>query len=299
MLGTSYRTLSEDELMEAINHGIRIPAYEKLDQLNTEFETLRVNLQDLESRYNAPGGTAASRLANTIALMQILENIQKNRTEFTALGKSDPQALSYSEKLNALGPEITRLTEEARKERVSQVRDQLQAQIQELSAIQTQVRQKPPSSMGEWQQRSDDLDKYSTLLDERQKLLDKLQNEKEAPSPDDVKNMSESRAEIQTTRASLQNEHQQIELALQNEHQQAELADLTTQYRDLTEKRKQMLNAYLLAFGTAKEKVAKQNLIAVLDQMVANRDRAAALGDKTAATQLTQFRAEAEKYKNK
>jgi hypothetical protein len=299
MLGTSYRTLSEDELMEAINHGIRIPAYEKLDQLKTEFETLRVNLQDLESRYNAPGGTAASRLANTIALMQILENIQKNRTEFTALGKSDPQALSYSEKLNALGPEITRLTEEARKERVSQVRDQLQAQIQELSAIQTQVRQKPPSSMGEWQQRSDDLDKYSTLLDERQKLLDKLQNEKEAPSPDDVKNMSESRAEIQTTRASLQNEHQQIELALQNEHQQAELADLTTQYRDLTEKRKQMLNAYLLAFGTAKEKVAKQNLIAVLDQMVANRDRAAALGDKTAATQLTQFRAEAEKYKNK
>ena len=285
--------------MEAINHGIRIPAYEKLDQLKTEFETLRVNLQDLESRYNAPGGTAASRLANTIALMQILENIQKNRTEFTALGKSDPQALSYSEKLNALGPEITRLTEEARKERVSQVRDQLQAQIQELSAIQTQVRQKPPSSMGEWQQRSDDLDKYSTLLDERQKLLDKLQNEKEAPSPDDVKNMSESRAEIQTTRASLQNEHQQIELALQNEHQQAELADLTTQYRDLTEKRKQMLNAYLLAFGTAKEKVAKQNLIAVLDQMVANRDRAAALGDKTAATQLTQFRAEAEKYKNK
>jgi hypothetical protein len=130
MLGTSYRTLSEDELMEAINHGIRIPAYEKLDQLKTEFETLRVNLQDLESRYNAPGGTAASRLANTIALMQILENIQKNRTEFTALGKSDPQALSYSEKLNALGPEITRLTEEARKERVSQVRDQLQAQIQ-------------------------------------------------------------------------------------------------------------------------------------------------------------------------
>jgi hypothetical protein len=40
MLGTSYRTLSEDELMEAINHGIRIPAYEKLDQLKTEFEPL-------------------------------------------------------------------------------------------------------------------------------------------------------------------------------------------------------------------------------------------------------------------
>jgi len=299
MLGASYRTLSEDELMEAINHGIRIPAFEKLDQLKTEFEALHVNLEQAENKYNAPGGTAASRLANAIALKQIMENIQNNRTEFTALGKSDPQALSYSEKLSALRPEIMILTEEAHKERVSQVRDQLQAQLQELSAIQTQVRQKPPSTMGEWQQRSDNLDKYSTLLNERQKLLDELQNEKEAPSPDNVKNISESRAEIQTARASLQNEHQQIELALQNEHRQTELADLTSRYRDLTEKRKQMLNAYLLAFGTAKEKAALQNLIAILDQMVANRDRAATLGDKTAATQLTQCRAEAEKYKRK
>lgn len=153
--------------------------------------------------------------------------------------------------------------------------------------------------MGEWQQKSDNLDKYSTLLNERQKLLDELQNEKEPPSPDNVKIISESRVEIQAARASLQNEHQQIELALQNEHQQIELADLTARYRDLTEKRKQMLNAYLLAFGTAKEKAALQNLIAVLDQMVTNRDRAATLGDKTAATQLTQCRAEAEKYKRK
>jgi hypothetical protein len=299
MLGASYRTLSEDELMEAINHGIRIPAFEKLDQLKTEFEALHANLEQAENKYNAPGGTAVLRLANAISLKQILENIQKNRTEFTALGKSDPQALSYSEKLSALGPEITRLTEEASKERVSQVRDQLQAQLQDISTIQTQVRQKPPSTMGEWQQKSDNLDKYSTLLNERQKLLDELQNEKEPPSPDDVKIISESRVEIQAARASLQNEHQQIELALQNEHQQIELADLTARYRDLTEKRKQMLNAYLLAFGTAKEKAALQNLIAVLDQMVANRDRAAALGDKTAATQLTQCRAEAEKYKRK
>ena len=299
MLGASYRTLSEDELMEAINHGIRIPAFEKLDQLKTEFEALHANLEQAENKYNAPGGTAALRLANAISLKQILENIQKNRTEFTALGKSDPQALSYSEKLSSLGPEITRLTEEASKERVSQVRDQLQAQLQDISTIQTQVRQKPPSTMGEWQQKSDNLDKYSTLLNERQKLLDELQNEKEPPSPDDVKIISESRVEIQAARASLQNEHQQIELALQNEHQQIELADLTARYRDLTEKRKQMLNAYLLAFGTAKEKAALQNLIAVLDQMVTNRDRAATLGDKTAATQLTQCRAEAEKYKRK
>ena len=46
----------------------------------------------------------------------------------------------------------------------------------------------------------------------------------------------------------------------------------------------QMLNAYSRAFGTAKERAALQDLIAVLGQMVTNRDRAAGLGDKTAAT---------------
>ena len=38
MLGASYRTWSADEVMEAINRGIQIPAYEKLDQLKSEFE---------------------------------------------------------------------------------------------------------------------------------------------------------------------------------------------------------------------------------------------------------------------
>ncbi len=92
MVGASYRTWSEDELMEAINRGIRIPAFEKLDQLKTEFEALRANLQEAENKYNSPGGDTASKLANAIALRQVLEKLQKNRAEFTAMGKSDPQA---------------------------------------------------------------------------------------------------------------------------------------------------------------------------------------------------------------
>jgi hypothetical protein len=288
MLGASYRTLSEDELMEAINHGIQIPAYEKLDQLKTEFEVLRVNLQEIESRYNAPGGTPVSKLADAIALRQVLEKLQKNRTEFAAMGKSDPQAGVYSEKLSALVPEITRLTEEEHKERVAHVRDQLQAQFTELSEIQTQIRQKPPSSLAEWQQRSDSLARYSTLLGERQKLLDGLQNENEAPSPEDVKYMNDSRVEVETGQK-----------ALELEHQQLELADLTSQYDQLTKKHTQMLDLYSRAFGTAKERAALQDLIAVLGQMVTNRDRAAKLGDKTAATQLIKCQAEAEKYKRK
>jgi hypothetical protein len=100
--------------------------------------------------------------------------------------------------------------------------------------------------------------------------------------------MDESRAEIETVRK-----------ALEDGHQQLELSDLTSQYGQMTKKRAQMLDAYSRAFGTPKEKAALQELIAVLGQLVTNRDRAAELGDKTAATQLIKCRAEAEKYKRK
>ena len=287
MLGASYRTLSEDELMEAINHGIQIPAYEKLDQLKTEFEALRVNLQESENKYNSPGGPAAAKLASAIALRQVLEKLQKNRAEFTAMGKSDPQAGVYSEKLSALAPEIARLTEEARKERVAHVRDQLQAQLPELSEIQTQVRQKPPSTLAEWQQRSDSLAKYSTLLDERQKLLDGLQNENEAPSPEDIKYMNDSRVEVETGQK-----------ALELSHQQLELADLNSEYGQRKADHLKMKNDYSVHNRLRpSERAKRQELIAVLGQMVTNRERAVGLGDKTAATDLKWCQAEVEKFK--
>ena len=85
-------------------------------QLKTEFDALCVNLQKSENYYNSLGGPAAAKLRSAISLRQVLEKIQKNRAELTAMGKSDPQAGVYSEKLSALAPEIARLTEEARKE---------------------------------------------------------------------------------------------------------------------------------------------------------------------------------------
>jgi hypothetical protein len=288
MVGAVYRTWSADELMEVIARGIEIPTYEKLVQLKTEFEALRANLQESESKYNSSGGDTTLKLTNAIALEQVLENLQKNRAEFTAMGKSDPQAGVYSEKLRTLAPEITRLTEEARKARAANLRNQLQAQLSQLSEVQNQVRQKPPSTLAEWQRRSDSLARYSALLDERQKLLDGLQNGNEAPYSEDVKYVSDGRVEIETAQK-----------ALEHGREQLELADLTSQYSQLTRKHAQMLDAYSRAFATAKEKAALQDLIVVLGQMVTNRDRAAGLGDKTAAAQLIKCRAEAEKYKRK
>jgi len=288
MLGSSYLTWSADQLMEVIARGIAIPAYEKLSQVKTEFELLRGNLQQAESKYNSAGADNAAKLADAIALRQVLEKLQTNRATFMALGKSDPDSGVYSKKLSSLLPEIAKLTAEARQRRVAHVRDQLKAQLPQLSEIQRQVRQKPPSSMAESQQRSDSLTQYSTLLGERQKLLDELQSENEAPAPEDVKLMNESKVEIETGHK-----------ALEQGHQQLELSDLTSQYGQLTKKHAQLLDAYSRAFGTSKERPALQDLIAVLGQMVANRDRAAGLGDKTAPAQLIKCRAEAEKYKRK
>ena len=215
-----------------------------------------------------------------------MERLQKNRAAFTAMGNSDPQTGVYSKKLNSLTPEIARLTAELRRQRVAHIQVQLQAQLVQLTDVQNRVRQQQPVTVGEWQQRSEGLVKYSALLDERQALLNKLQSEQESPSPEGVKLMSDGKAEIEAAKTALEKGHQQIELA-----------DATIQYAQLTKKRGQLLDAYTRAFGTAKERPTLQDLISVLGQMVTNRDRAAGLGDKAAPAQLIKCRIEAEKCK--
>jgi hypothetical protein len=288
MMGTEYRTWPVDQVMEVIARGLVIPAYEKLSNLNSQYNMLGGQLDEAERKYNAPGGDAAVKLRGAISLRQVLEKLQKNRADYTALGKSDPQAGIYTDKLKALKPEIVRLTEEARKDRVAQVRNELQSQLAELTEVQNQVRQKPPSSMAEWEQRTESVTVYSRIIYNRQSLFARLRNDNEAPSPEDAKNLDESSAEIGRVKQELEQSHQKLQLA-----------DLNTQYGKLKTDRQKMFDAYMRVFGTAKEKSALQNFIVVLDKIVANREQAAGLGDKTAATQLTQCRAEAAKYRRK
>ena len=91
----------------------------------------------------------------------------------------------------------------------------------------------------------------------------------------------------------------ELDLILSWGHRQIELADLTSQYGQLTKKRAHALDAYSRAFATPKERPTLQELIAVLGQMVTNREQAVALGDKAAEKQLILCRTEAEKYKRK
>ena len=143
MLGANYRTLSKDDLMEALAQGIRVPAYEKLVQVKTEFAALRGNLETWEKAYNAPGLTSDAKLTAAISLQVVLEKLERNRAAFTAMGKTDPEAGIYADKLKALTPEIARLTEEARMARVAGIRGELQAQLPKVTEVQAQVRAKP------------------------------------------------------------------------------------------------------------------------------------------------------------
>jgi hypothetical protein len=204
------------------------------------------------------------------------------------MGKSDPQAGIYTDKLKALQQEIIKLNELVHQEQVAHIRDQLQVQLQDITKIQTLVRQKAPLTQAEWQQRSDTLNTYATLLDLRQKLLDSLKSQNEAPSPDDIKFLNDGKAEIDAARKSLEDGRQQITVV-----------EINSQFQQLTKKRAQMIDAYSRFFGTNKERAALQDLISVLDQIVANRERAAAAGNKTATSQIVQYRAEAEKFKRK
>lgn len=88
-----------------------------------------------------------------------------------------------------------------------------------------------------------------------------------------------------------------VQQALEQGHQQHQMDDSNSPYRQLTKMRAEKLHAYIVAFGTNREKAALHDLVVVLDQMVTNREQAAELGDKAAATQLTQCRAEAAKYR--
>ncbi len=288
MLGADYRTWPAEKLMEVIASGIVIPAYEKLVHVKWEFEQLQASLHDLESKYNSSGGDLHAKLVNAIAMRDVLQSLQKNRAEFASLGKSDPQAGAYSERLNALASEISKLSDDVRKERITSLRGQLQAQLQEISQVQSQLRQKAPATLAEWQQRTNLLVNYSTLLYGRQKLLGELKNENEMPSAEDYKFVDDSLAEIATLQKSLEHGQQTLELA-----------DLTSQYSQLTRKRAQMLDAYSRAFATPKERSALQDLVNVLGQMATNRDRAATLGDKAAPAQLVKCKAEQEKYRKK
>lgn len=400
MLGPEYRDWPTEQVMEAIAQGIAIPAYERIAQLKSEYESLRASLKQAEQKYDTAKVTASMHganerrpskeveplkkvhpvyppiakaahvegtvvldvlvgkdgsvesvtavggppllqqsaieavkqwkyppsmvngeavefkvepkvkilftlggvssppqeqdspeqevLADAIALRQVLEKLQRNRAEFAAKGKNDPDAGIYAEKLKDLIPEISRLSEKVHQQQRARQHDLLQSQLQDISKIQAQVRQKPPSSLAEWQERSDLLATYSTLLDSRQKLLDGLHIENESPSPEDTKFINDGRTEIAADRSTLEHSRQQIELI-----------DLTTQYGQLTKKRAQLLDAYSRAFGTSKEKSTLQELIAVLGQIIANREQAAGHGDSSAAAQLARYRTEEEKFKRK
>lgn len=288
MLGANYRSMSSDEILEAIARGIVIPAYEKLVGLKLEFEVLKARLADAEAKLKSGDGTTYARLLNAMTVKDTLEKLQKNRADYTATGKVDPLAGVYTEKLNAIVPEIEQLKQQHHTEDVAAIESQLRVQLDKITEIQAQVRKKAPATQEESKQMSVNLTTYWGLLDDRQKLMDRLQSENEAVSSDDTKVMSEGRAEVLSLQKSLEQGRQQIALT-----------DVATQYGQLTKKRAKALDNYVNAFATPKERGALQELVAVLEQMVTNRDQAATLGDKAAPAQLIKCRAELDKYKKK
>ena len=87
--------------------------------------------------------------------------------------------------------------------------------------------------------------------------------------------MNDSRVEVETGQKDLELGHQQLELA-----------DKNSEYGQLKADHLKMKNDYSLIIDTAKRGAKLQDLIAVLGQMVTNRQQAVGLGDKTAATDI-------------
>lgn len=288
MLGPGYRSWTSDHVMLAIAQGLLIPPIEKLIKVNRDFQTLTARLQEAESGYASASGSPGTRLSSALALKEVLLELEDNRAEYASLGKSDAQAGVYAEKLKTLAPQIADLSAQVQQQQVAQLRNQLNQQLQDLARIQAVLRSKAPATLAEWQQRSNSLTAYTFFINQRNTLLSELQKQGEPPSASDNKYLSDCRTEIQA-----------LQQELQQNRQQLQIAEVNSQYAHLTRQRAQMLDAYSRAFATPREKSALQNLIAVLDQLISNRNQAAQLGDTSAQTQMAKYRSEEEKYKRR
>lgn len=98
--------------------------------------------------------------------------------------------------------------------------------------------------------------------------------------------MNDSRVEVETGQKDLELSHQQLELADKNSEYGQRKADYL-----------KMKNDYSLIIDSAKRGAKRQDLIAVLGQMVTNRQRAVELGDKTAATDIKWCQDEEKRWK--
>lgn len=288
MLGKGYQGWDYDRLLEVIAQALRVESLERVAALEAEFSDLRGKLAEAETRQRTASGPASERLQAASRLRDLLQETARNRSAWISAGRADPDAGTYLERAAALDADITRLQAQARNERMEATRALLRANAAEGAKLKTVLEQPPPSALAEWERRSQSLEDYGRLLDERRPLYAALEKEGETGVAGELDKLQQELKDTGRLKASLARSRQEIQVA-----------ELNTDYREMTRKRAKLLDAYTRGFGSAQEKPALQALIAHLEQMRQNRTAAQQLGDSAAATELSRLQAEIDKFRKR
>lgn len=288
MLGKGYQDKEYKTLVSTFARAIRVESYERILSLETEHATLTNRLNATEARYRAASRRGSDKLQVVKDLRDVLEKLAQNRLAYTAAGGTNNDGTDYLGRTKAVDREIAILEEEVRTEAIQKLRVRLQATASEAGRIKAILQSEPPTSMPEWQRRSEALTSYRRLLEEWRTLYGDLQSGGESvPVPDLEKLQQETQ------------EATQYGDALERCLQRVQLVQLNTEYKEMGQRRVQLLGAYTKAFGTTQERPALQELIAHLVRMRSNREEASKWGSTTAVNEAAQLEREIEKLRKR
>lgn len=288
MLGRGFESSYDlEKVLTVVSGALRLERFEQLQALKAEYPQLKQKLATAEAGFKGPQTDARSKLEAGRQVQDVLGQLLENRKSYDSLTATvqDPEADQYGREAADLGKTVEALDQEARKERVGEIRQGLKSEEAQAEQLKSQLQAKP-SSVAEWE-RAMDLQKglYQTIT-LRQALLQELTQLGELASV-------EESAAIQADIA----EAQRIREALQSQRQALDLADLEARYHKMSEKRAQLLDSYTRAFGTPKQALESARLTGHLQQMYENRLAAQKLGSDKAAGQAAALLKEIERIK--
>jgi hypothetical protein len=287
MLGKGFEaSYDHDAIIGVISRVLYVERYERLQALKAEYPQLKGKLAMAEAAFNSSSAGARSRLEAARPVRDVLGQLVNNRKSYDSLtgALQDPEADQYTRQAANLEKTIASLEQEARKERVGEIRQELKSEEQQSAQLKSQLQAKP-FNVREWDGAMDLLKRFDETVGRRQALVEEM-TELGEPAP------AEESAAIQNDAA----EGQKIRGALQSQRRGLDLTDLDARYREMDQKRKQLFDNYARAFGTARQRGEGEKLVLHIYQMYENRRAARGLGSEQAKGQAAALQKDMERF---
>jgi hypothetical protein len=288
MLGKGYEsTYDLDAILGMVSTALRLETFETLRFLKAEYAQLKEKLAAAEGAFKSSPTDARNRLEAARRVQDVLRHLQENRKSYDSLTATlqDPEADQYGREAADFAKTVEALDREAKNEHTTEIKRALKSEEEQSARLKSALEVKP-SSLAEWERAMDLLKRFDETVARRQALLQEMAQLGEPPS-------TEESAAIQNDVA----EGQRIRDALQSQRRALDLADLDARYREMDRQRKRLLDSYLGAAGTPRQRAEGERYALHLHQMWENRTAADNLGSDQAKGQAATLQKDIERVK--